>query len=118
MSGVENGTSGLTLGKGGVSVLPLSKSGASDLDLGKGGASALGTGKGGASALVLCSSLSSTSSVPTTGLGENLLAFLFNFRDPTLPKLSLGPFTLFLLALITAALLLSQLLKGSALIGS
>lgn len=91
------------------------KSGASDFDLGKGGKSVCGEGIGGASALVLYSPLSPTSSGPVTGLGDALFAFLFNFREPILPKLSLGPFrALFLPALTTASFLLCQLLEGSA----
>lgn len=98
-------------GKGGMSVLELGIHRASGVDIGKGRTSVSGMGKGGASALVLLSSL--------PGLGESLLAFLLNFNEPTLQKLSLGPFSFFLLvAIITAALLLSQLLKGSAILWS
>lgn len=91
------------------------ENGESGFSFGKGGESVCGEGIGGASALVLYSPLSPTSSGLVTGLGEALFAFLFNFREPILPKLSLGPFSaLFLPALTTASFLLCQLLMGSA----
>lgn len=95
--GVGCGASSLRTGTNGMSALVLGESGTYglDLDAGKEGTSILGVHEGGASVLILCFSVLLISSTLSTRLKERLFAFLLDLRDPTLIKLSLGPYSLF-----------------------